>query len=207
MRPGTAFKQLWRPGPPPRTSPGSLPPAPPAHHRLPSKEHGTRCQCVPALRASTSTPGVAARARARHLDSRGPPPLTPARFPRLIQVESQVTPPFCKLPFTPGPGSPVVHSRGRSGGLSLNSKPSRVAEPSQPPARASHPQPGLRGAEATSADESRSALCGDSFGRSVPAPSRGGPGRESRLHRAVPSAAAGFADARRAPARLASPAR
>lgn len=71
----------------------------------------------------------------------------------------------------------------------------------------SHPQPGLRGAKATSADESRSALCGDSFGLSAPAGSRGGPGRESRQRRAVPSAATGLAGGRRAPALLASPAR
>lgn len=110
---------------------------------------------------------------------------------------------------SPSPRGPAPQSSFPGGGPgAYPSTPNPAGSRSPPsPQRASHPQPGLRGAEATSADESRSARGGDSFGRSVPAPSRGGPGRAGRLRRAGPSTAAGFAGARRAPARLASPAR
>lgn len=122
--------------------PGHAPCLAPSQPRLGSavisqaKSVGSRGQAsaCPGLRASTSSRGGAAQAHAP--GPAGSTSLTPARLPLRIQMASHATPRFC---VTLGPGAPAVCSRGSSGGLSLNFKPSRVAEPA--PAPSAHISP------------------------------------------------------------------
>lgn len=106
--PGTACKGRSEAQAPPRTWPGSSPPAP---LPLPAKGGGPAASACPELRASVRTPGPSAPTGPAGCTS--PPRAPPA-------PAAHVPPPFRELPTAPPhPRArlhPGVHSRGRSRG-------------------------------------------------------------------------------------------
>lgn len=192
-------KELGRPGPP-RT-----PSRAPCHHRsITFQAWGPSASPRPELRAQRARPGGGGGGTGT-LQVHVPGPLPASRAPSACSTRHSSVLQTPSAPLPPGPGGPVVHSRGRSGDASLNSKPSRVRS-SPSPARASHLRLGLLGAEplppARPAVRSAATALSDSGASSEPGRPRQG---AQAAPRPQPAATAGLAGAQRASARRSEP--